>query len=343
MAGQTPPIGISQRLRKEREPKWRKLEDLVGRAERHGLDILTADELRALPMLYRHALSSLALARGYAMDLQLIAYLNALGTRAFILIHGPRQRAAGAILGFFIHELPRAVRAAWLPMFISALALGLGIALGWSIYEIDPALYYSLHGEDEARHPASSTNWLRETIYGEEAHLADLLLSFALFLFQHNTAVCLTAFGLGFAFGIPTLIILVLNGVYIGSMIALFWSRELGPDFVAWLSIHGTTELTAVTLASAGGLLIAQHMLYPAAGQSRLTALRRHGWQAATLLIGAVVLLFIAAGIEGFLRQLVQQPLLRAEIGAGMALLWIIYFSFGGRTKAQPEAHVGKA
>ncbi len=333
MADQPAPIGITRRLREEREPRWRQLEELVGRAERRGLGSLAAGELRALPMLYRDALSSLAVARNYALDLSLIAYLNTLATRAFVLIHGPKQGAVQAIGHFFRRELPRAVRAAWPLLLIAASALGLGIAFGWLVFEIDPALYYSLHGEDEDRHPAASLHTLRESIYGDEANMADLLTSFALFLFGHNTLVCLTAFGLSFAFGIPTLMILFLNGAYIGSMVALFWSRGLGPEFVAWLSIHGTTELLAIVLAGAGGLVIARHMLYPAAGHSRLAALRIHGWQAASLLIGAVALLFVAAGIEGYLRQLIRQDSLRAEIGAGMVLLWAIYFSLAGGEK----------
>ncbi len=338
MAGQPAPIGISQRLRAGREPRWRELDGLVGRAERRGLRSLTAGELRDLPMLYRDTLSSLAVARNYALDLNLITYLNSLATRAFVLIHGPKQGALQAISHFFGKELPSAVRAAWPLLLIATLALGLGIAFGWLVFETDPSLYYSLHGEDEDRHPAASFDSLRRSIYGEGANLADLLTAFALFLFGHNTLVCLTSFGLGFAFGIPTLMILFLNGAYIGSMTALFWSRGLGPDFVAWLSIHGTTELLAVVLAGAGGLVIARHMLYPAAGLSRLAALRIHGWQAAGLLIGSVVLLFVAAGIEGYLRQLIREDSLRAEIGAGMALLWAAYFGLAGRGDSAEDA-----
>ena len=330
MTGTVPPIDMTRRLRAEREAAWQELEAMVERAERRGLKAMAPDELRTMHGLYRMTLSSLALAKTYALDLELMRYLNALAIRAFLLIYVPKRSLLQAIGHFFARELPRAVRASKEALLIAVLALAAGILFGWLAYAIDPEFYYSLH-PDDSRHPLAEKHQLANTIYDDVSYFTDLLTTFALFLFQNNVLVSLFAFGLGFAFGVPTLLLLFYNGVLIGSMVALFWSRDLGPSFIAWLSVHGTTELLAILLAGAAGLTIARHMLFPEAGLSRLAALRLHGWQAATLIIGSMALLFVAAGFEGYLRQLIQEDRLRAEIGAGMALFWLFYFGLAGR------------
>src|SRR3546814_2972788 len=64
------------------------------------------------------------------------------------------------------------------------------------------------------------------------------------------------AFALGFAFGVPTLLLEYYQGLSLGAMLAVFSGKGLGVDFGGWLFIHGTTELFAAVLAGAAGLRI---------------------------------------------------------------------------------------
>ena len=69
------------------------------------------------------------------------------------------------------------------------------------------------------------------------------LSTFATYLFTHNSQVSILAFALGFAFGVPTALLLVHNGAMLGAILALFASRGLGPEMGGWLIIHGSTEI----------------------------------------------------------------------------------------------------
>jgi len=51
--------------------------------------------------------------------------------------------------------------------------------------------------------------------------------------------------------------------------------------------------------------------------------------------VGAVLMLFVAAILEGGFRQLVASTPWRFTIGFGIAALWIAYFSLCGR-KGRP-------
>ena len=50
------------------------------------------------------------------------------------------------------------------------------------------------------------------------------------------------------------LLLLAQNTGMLGAMLWLFNGQGLLVDFIAWLSIHGTTELFAILLAGAAGL-----------------------------------------------------------------------------------------
>ena len=81
---------------------------------------------------------------------------------------------------------------------------------------------------------------------------------------------------------------------------------SLTVDFLGWLSIHGVTELGALVLFAAGGLVIAEKMLFPGR-YSRIENLAMHGRLAAQMAVGAVLMLFVAAILEGGFRQLVAE------------------------------------
>ena len=77
---------------------------------------------------------------------------------------------------------------------------------------------------------------------------------FANVLFSHNTLVGIFSFGLGLAAGVPTVLLLVYNGLGLGAFLALHYDRDLTLDFLGWVSIHGTTEIGALILFAAAGV-----------------------------------------------------------------------------------------
>jgi uncharacterized membrane protein SpoIIM required for sporulation len=183
------------------------------------------------------------------------------------------------------------------------------------------------------RGPAST----RADLYDKEifAPSPSLIEAFGIFanvLFSHNTLVGLMTFGLGLAAGIPTVMLNVYQGLSLGAFVALHYNRGLTVDFLAWLSIHGTTELGALVLLAAGGLVIAEKILFPGR-YARLENLALHGRQAALVAVGAVLMLFVAAILEGGFRQLVASTPARFAIGLGVGTLWIAYFSLCGRRR----------
>lgn len=322
----------SSQFRQERERSWRELDDLVGRMESRSPSALEPAELMRLPSLYRAALSSLSVARAISLDRSLLAYLENLANRAYFQIYGPRARLSEVLWHFFDVAWPGAVRALARPILLSIAVMALSALAGFWLTSADNEWFYTLISADYAsgRSPASSTESLRAAIYDGADESGDRLTRFSSFLFVHNAQIGLLCFVLGIALGVPTLLLLVQNGMTVGAFVALYANRGLGFEFGGWLIIHGSTELLAVVLCAGAGLAIADGLLFP--GQkTRLESLAEKGRLAGLVVLGAVLMLAIAGVLEGIGRQVITDDSMRYLIGVGMLLMWVLYFQSGRR------------
>ena len=322
----------SYRFRAEREADWRKLETMLKRIQKSGVKSLSREDMLELPKLYRMAVSSLSTARAISLDRNLTDYLETLCTRAYLFMYGPRTTFWRRIGSFFARDWPSAVASAGWATLLSAFCLFGAALIAFLMVSNDPEWFYAfLSDPSDNRTPDATTEELRSTLYTEDYDLGDSLSVFAAFLFQNNAMVALLAFALGFALGIPTAVLLIYNGLSLGAFVALFSSRQLGFEVTGWLVIHGVTEIFAIILAGAAGFLIGGAIAFP--GQRRrVDAMAEAGKRAGTIGMGVLVMLLIAALLEGFGRQLINDDLTRYLIGGTTLLAWLSYFySFGRR------------
>jgi uncharacterized membrane protein SpoIIM required for sporulation len=324
----------SAAFRAEREASWRELEALVGRMEKRGVGGLAPAELARLPSLYRAALSSLSVARAISLDRNVLDYLEALCGRAYLAVYGTRRHLREALSDFFVRRFPRAVRAHAWHVAIAAALLVVGAVTGYALTSADAERFYAFVDPQYAqgRGPASSTESLREVLYAKK-DAAGLLKTFAMFLFQHNARIGLTAFAIGFAGAVPTALLVFSNGLVMGAFGALYGSRGLGLEFWAWVLPHGVTELTAVVLCGAAGLALGQALLFPGR-EERLAGLARRGREAGVVALGAVALFFCAALVEGIFRQLVHSVPVRYAVAFGTAGVLFSYLATSGKERA---------
>ncbi len=327
-----PPLSLqSADFRREREQAWRRLEGILERAERDGVRRLPGRDLVALPSLHRAALSSLSVARTVSLDRNLLEYLESLAQRSYLAVYGARRPVRAVVADFFLRRFPRLVRRYRRHVLLAAATMLLGLLVGWVLTAAETERFYGFVDEGLAggRGPQSSTEFLRETLYGGASSSGELG-RLASFLFTHNAWVAMLVFALGFVFGVPTFLLLFTNGLMMGAFGQVFGSRGLGWDFWGWALPHGVTELLAVCLAGAGGFAIAEGLVFPGR-LSRRAALALKGREAGLLVVGAVVMLLAAGLLEGFFRQIVLDPAVRWTVAIGTAAFWAAYFARAGR------------
>jgi len=322
----------SDRFRLEREGDWKRLDSIVARMEKGRLRSIPDEDLLALPGLYRTVASSLSIARETSLDAATLAYLEALVQRAWFVVYGPRSSLVEWLRSFLGGGWSAAVRAIWIDLAIALFVMVAGVIVGWLLVSHDPQWYYSLvpGNFQDARVPGATRAVLHGTLFGQSEQQG--LSAFAAYLFSNNAQVCILSFALGFAFGVPTLLLLVQNTAILGAMIWLYSGAGLTVDFAGWIAVHGTTELFAILLSGAAGLHVGRSMAFPGS-RPVLQAAGEAGRRAATVMMGAVLMLVVAAILESFARQLVDTTAARLTIGGFMLAFWCSYFfAFRPRT-----------
>lgn len=324
----------SARFRAEREADWKLLESLVAQAERRGLHRMDYAAARDLAASYRRATTSLAIAREISLDRALLDYLEALTARAYLCVYAPQERLGGLVRRFFASSAPQALRRSWVFILVGFLCMGLGGLTGFLLFLENPSWYFVFLPPELAggRSPEATTAYLRSVIYSSDPDTTGLG-AFATFLFSHNTRIAIFVFGLGVFVCLPAIALTFYNGLGLGAIMALHVDRGLGWDMGGWLSIHGVTELSAICIACGGGIQMGAAILFPG-DRTRREALQRAGRDAVKLALVAAVMLVVAAILEGFFRQTVQDMTARYAIGWGIGLLWLVWVTLAGRGRA---------
>jgi uncharacterized membrane protein SpoIIM required for sporulation len=324
----------SARFRAEREADWRLLETLVTQAERRGLHRMDFAAARDLAASYRRATTSLAIAREISLDRALLDYLEALTARAYLCVYAPQERLGGLVRRFFTASAPQALRRSWIFVLIGFLCMGLGGLTGFLLYLENASWYFVFLPPELAggRSPDATTSYLLSVIYSNDPDTTGLG-AFATFLFSHNTRIAIFVFGLGVFVCLPAIALTFYNGLGLGAMMALHVDRGLGWDMGGWLSIHGVTELSAICIACGGGIQMGAAILFPG-DLTRREALQIAGRDAVKLALVAAIMLVVAAILEGFFRQMVQDMTSRYVIGWGIGMLWLAWAVLAGRRRA---------
>lgn len=315
----------SHRFRSEREDSWKQLENILLTIENKGIKSLEDEHIIQLPGLYRSTLSSLSVARATSLDQNVIAYLESLSARAYYILYGSQVSFSKRVASFFARDWHSAAKALWQETLASFLIMLLGALIAFWLVNANPDWFFSFIPDSMAqgRTPGSSTESLRAGLY--DGGDKDGLGIFATTLFSHNSRVAIFAFALGFAFCIPTVLLLLYNGLVLGAFVALYVDRDLGFEIGGWLIIHGATEIFAIVLAGAAGLHIGKAMAFPG-GNTRIDAASKAGQTAGILMAGVIIMLLLAGLLEGFGRQLITSDFLRYGIGLTTLALWCAYF-----------------
>jgi uncharacterized membrane protein SpoIIM required for sporulation len=318
------PMVNATRFRAAHEADWQELEALLTTLEKRSIRALTTEQILALPLLYRTTLSSLSVARDTSLDRALVDYLEQLSIRAYFHIYGVQTSPWRQIARFFAHGWPTAMRSLWRETLFCVLLTAASAVVGFMLISSDPSWFFGIIPESLAggRDPSASAQALRSTLYDSPD---TMLTTFATYLFTHNSQVAIFAFALGFAFAVPTILLLLHNGLMLGAFFAVFAAKGLGWNLGGWLMIHGTTELFAIAIAGAAGISLGKAIAFPGR-ETRLDAAVSAGRSAATAMLGVVVMLAVAGLLEGIGRQTVTGDLSRYLIGSAMLAGWLTYF-----------------
>lgn len=304
------------------EARWRRFEAL--------LDALEAGERAGaeFPALYRQVCQHLALARDRHFASALVDRLNALALRGHQRLYGARA-GRGRPLAYLLHRFPRTVRREARLFAVGSLLLyGAMLAL-FALGLRDPDLIYAVVAPEQVAAFEEMYD-PQAPHYGAPRSTGTNLAAFGYYV-DNNTSIAFRTFAGGILFGVGSLVIVLLNGVFFGVLTAHLVHAGFAGTFFPFVIGHGAFELTAIVLSAVAGLRLGLALLAGGA-DSRATALRRAAAGIVPILFGMTAMLLLAAVIEAFWSASPALPAsVKLGVGAGLWALVAAWLGLGGR------------
>ncbi|MEM6471009.1 MAG: stage II sporulation protein M [Planctomycetota bacterium] len=322
---------------------WEELQRLLERSRR-STKRLTSEEIHRLDVLYRRTSVHLAQVTTRTRDRQMINFLNDLTAAAHSVIYLPPRKSMWRGVGTFIVEgFARSMARTWRYHCVSALLLSLGGLLAYFAASRDLLAAYALLPAGDVRTPGSTQEQLMAVLRSGRDQQGGEKFLFASFLFSHNLKVGLLAMGVGVLAGIPTVLLMVYNGMILGAFASLHHNAGIYSEFWAWILPHGVTEIGAIVLCGGVGLMLGDAVVRPGL-LTRSEKLRLAGIEAAQVCIGITAMLCFAAVIESYLRQSHLDDVARLAFAAATAVFWAGYIFHGFfREKWDAQSEVSEA
>jgi len=326
-----------QQFEETYQVQWEQLEQLLveldkPRRKRH----MSTELMDQLPHLYRETCNHYALAQSRRYSPALESQLHDLVLRSHRQLYRHRSALFWRLVNFVTVDFPTSFRANinyfWLA---TALLLIPGLVVGGYIYK-KPELIYSIMDDNQVAMYEHMYNPSNKKLGRSKERTAETDLYMFGFYIRNNIGVGFRTFASGMLLGLGTVLLLVFNGVSMGSVAGHLTRVGYNDTFWPFVSGHGAFELTAIVICGAAGLLLAHAIISPGQ-QTRIQALKSRANEAIKLVMGAALMLLIAAFIEAFWSSSGLSNAIKYSAAAIFWTLVIVYFLLVGRGSRGPR------
>lgn len=288
-------------------------------------------DVSKVPTMFREICTDLALARHRMYGMPMNEKLNELVIRGHKMIH---RRAGGTwekLLRFVAVDFPVSVRKEWRLLIVATLSFIVplvGVALA-GFYWPDFSWIQAVLG------PEMMGNL--DTMYGSKDDQISNLRSeygsnFMMFChyIMNNIGIDFRLYAGGILACLGSLFFLVYNGVFFGAVIAYIHTACSTEAFYTFVAGHSSFELIAMVIAGMAGLRIGMGLLHPGR-KTRRRSLMDAGKKSLPLILGAALMTFVAAAIEGFWSAQAMPAMVKYSVGIFFWIVCFLYLGLAGR------------
>jgi uncharacterized membrane protein SpoIIM required for sporulation len=306
-----------------RQVEWDELDYMLHDGK--ALHRMSGTSISRAALLYRSVCTDLMRARAAGYGAGLCAFLDALAGRAHNALYTAPPYRLGAIWELCARDFPVTLRRRAGFLLCSAalfvLPFVVGLVGAWSTPRFAQVVL-----------PESMLSQMAEAYAKGFADGRDpgVNATMAGFYVYNNVGIAFRCFATGILFGLGSVFFLVYNGLVIGTVLGYVAQTGHGVNILTFCAGHSPFELTAIVISGAAGLQMG-YALVDTRGQSRWGSLRAQSQEIATLVLGAALMLGIAAGIEGFWSPSAVPALVKWIVASALAVLVTTYFVFAGR------------
>jgi uncharacterized membrane protein SpoIIM required for sporulation len=249
-------------------------------------------------------------------------YLNGLASLFHQKIYKNKKEKAGRIWSFWQFELPYLFKQYQFQLLIAFLFFSVFFLVGVVSAKYDDSFIRLILGDTYVND--TSRNIARGDPFAVYKHHDSLPMFFEIAF--NNIRVSFLAFVTGIFFSVGTVLLLMYNGIMLGSFEYYFFSKGLGMKSILVIFIHGTLEISAIVIACCAGLIMGNSILFPKT-YSRGYSITKGGRDAMKIVIGLVPIFLVAAFLESFVTRHTGMPLwLSLTILSGSLIFIVWYF-----------------
>ncbi|MFN8256914.1 MAG: stage II sporulation protein M [Bacteroidales bacterium] len=296
--------------------RWNKFEALI--------ETKTGEDPDTLASMFIQITDDLAYSRTFYPNSDTTRYLNQLAANTHLKIYKNKKEDRSMIKKFWKEDFPLVIYQSHKFIFISIVCFIVAVAIGAFSASEDVDFVRLILGDDYVDMTLQNIEKGDPMAVYKQAFEVDMFLGITL----NNIRVSFYAFVWGMLGSVGTILVLLFNGIMLGSFQYFFFEHGLMLESVLTIWIHGTLEIFAIIVAGAAGLILGSSFLFPATF-SRLYSFKKGATRGLRIIIGIMPLFIVAGFLEGFVTRHTEAPyVLRAGIIlASLAfIIWYFYF-----------------
>ncbi|KAA3609915.1 MAG: stage II sporulation protein M [Calditrichaeota bacterium] len=287
---------------------WKRVESLIETQSKFSPDELTN--------LYIRLTDDLAYSKTFYPQSKTTKYLNTLATRIHQKIYKNKKEKVGRFKVFWLKELPHLFYKQRFKFLSSLIIFSVSVLIGVVSAANDDGFVRTILGD-------SYVNMTLENIKNDDPmavykkmNEVEMFLGITL----NNIRVSFLAFVSGLLASFGTGLLLLQNGIMLGSFQYFFFEHGLLTESILAVWVHGTLEISAIIIAGGAGLVMGNSILFPGTF-SRKESFSQGAKEGMKIVIGLVPVFITAGFLEGFVTRHTDMPL--------VLNLFIIFASLG--------------
>jgi uncharacterized membrane protein SpoIIM required for sporulation len=273
--------------------------------------------------LYIQLTDDLSYSRTYYPSSKTTVYLNQLTNKTHQLIYKNQKIEGNRIVQFWKEELPLILLGIKKQILYSFLIFFISGAIGWlsTIYDIDFARV--IMGDDYIDMTINNISKLDPMAVYKSHGQSDMFS----FITPNNIKVSFLALIFGLFSAVGTAVILINNGIMLGSFMAFFYKYGLIGVFMQTVWLHGTLEIFGIVVAGATGIMLGNSFVFPGTYSRRRSFLIASG-KSIRFVFGLIPLFIVAGFIESFITRLTGMALVIKLFIILGSLVFIVWYFF---------------
>lgn len=298
---------------KQNKDKWAVFENALSNKTKIAPDVLSD--------LYIEITDHLSYAKTFYGGSNTEFYLNSLASQAHQKIYRTKREPKNRIVEFWKNEFPMMFYYHHRELLIAFLVFTFFVVVGAFSSANEGDFVRSILGDGYVNMTLENIKKDDPMAVYKEMGEFNMFLGITI----NNIRVALLAFAYGIFLGVGTLIIMLQNGIMLGSFQYFFYDKGLMWESARTIWIHGTIEISVIIIAGCAGLVLANGMLFPGT-YTRLESFKRGVKNGLKIMISTVPFFIIAGFLEGFVTRHTEMPDTLAILIIGGSLALIIFY-----------------